>query len=139
MPSSSGSRTRSASVSARPQVGRRDIAEDDVLLRRQDRIGRNALHDPPQRRAQAAALRDIDDPAARHGDAEIKPAVALLMPAEMVLDAEGRHRPRRLERLAEVKLELRLGPGLAALGDEVFEARMATVGAVAMIAVQLHD
>jgi hypothetical protein len=45
----------------------------------------------------------------------------------------------RRERLAEIGFELRLGPGLALLGDDVFEPRMLAVGAVAVLAVEADD
>ena len=57
------------------------------------------------------------------------------MPAEVIDDREARQGARIVQNLAEIGLELRLRPFLAALGDEVFEPRMLAVAAVAVITV----
>jgi hypothetical protein len=85
------------------------------------------------------APRLAGDPATRHGHAQIKPPVALLMPAQVLAHLEARHRARVLERLAQILLEARLCPGLAMLGDHVFEPRVPAVGPVAVIPVKPHD
>src|SRR6185437_13013117 len=103
----------------RVAVFRREVGENDVLLRRQDRIGAEALAQRAERASELCAARLVEDTPAGHGQAEIKLAVTLLMPAEMVLHAEFGHRPRRFERLAEQPFDLCLGPGFAALGDEI--------------------
>ena len=167
------SRTRSASVSASPQLGsagharaqrstgssssaRRtpfarstasiasrsagaNVAQDDVLRRHQDRvdaetvltISRNALR---SRTRSSSAIRPLGT-----GTPRYNLAVALLVPAEMVGHAEGRHLAARRQRLAEILGQTLARPVLAALGDDVFETRMAAVAAVAPIAVQPHD
>ncbi len=117
---------------------RRDVAEQDVLARQQDRIAAEARDHLAQGGAQALA-RAVGDAPARHRQAEIEEPVALRVPAEMIDHGEARHGARVFQPLAEIGLELGLRPFLAALGDEVFEPRMLAVGAVAVIAVQADD
>ena len=121
----------------RVAILRADLAQDDVLARHQDRIAAEPLDDLAQCRAK---LRSpiVDDPTARHRNAEIEPPVALLVPAEMVGNHKGRHFAARPERFAEIFREALARPFFAVLGDDVFEAGMTTVAAIAMIAVQPH-
>jgi len=121
----------------RVPILRADLAQDDILARHQDRIASEPLDDFVQGGANAR-LRAVDDPSARHRNAEIQPSVALLMPAEMIGNREGRHFARRFERFAEIFLEALARPVFAVLGDHVFETGMTAVAAIAMIAMQPH-
>ena len=111
-----------------------DLAQDDVLARHQDRIAAEPADDLPQ-----CGPDVVDDASARYRNTEIELAVALLVPAEMIGDDEGRHLATRFERFAEVFREPLAGPLLAVLGDHVFEACVAAIAAVAVITVQPHD
>src|SRR5579883_1240129 len=109
------------------------VAQQQVLARADDGIEAEAGNRLAERAARLAR-----DPAARDRHAEIEPPVALLMPAQVIAHLEPRHRPRIGEGLAQVLLEPRLRPGLAVLGDHVFEPRMPAVAAVAVVAVEAH-
>ena len=128
---------RPQNIGDRLAVDRIDLAEDDVLARHQDRIAAEPTHDVAQRGAQPRAS-IVDDAAAGDRQAEIKLAVALSVPAEMVGHCEVWHRPARFERLAEIFRQAFARPFLAALGDDVFETRMAAIAAIAPVAVQPH-
>jgi hypothetical protein len=116
---------------------RADLAQDDVLARRQDRVAAEPLDDFAQCRTNARSP-IVDDTTARNRNAEIEPSVALLVPAEMVGNHEGRHFATRPEPFAEIFREALACPFFAVLGDHVFEAGVAPVAAVAVIAVQPH-
>src|SRR5215469_4170295 len=81
----------------------------------------------------------VDDPPARYRQAEIKAPIALFVPAEMIRHLEIRHRPARLQRLAEIRRKALLRPLLPPLGDDVFEPGVSAIAAVAPIAMQPHD
>src|SRR5262249_1922116 len=68
-----------------------DLAQNDVLARHQDRVAAEAADDLAQRGADPRALL-VGDAPARHRDAEIEFAVALLVPAEMIGNLQRRHR-----------------------------------------------
>ena len=167
--------TRSASVNARPQLGRAgqasdqrsagsrsspsrtpcprnaavmasrssgaDLAQDDDVLARH-RIGvaaesarRSSRKAVRRRAASSSTMRPL-----AIGRPEVDLAVALLVPAPrwsgtLELRHPGRH---GFERLAEILRQPLARPLLAALGDEVFETRVAAVGAVGVIAVERH-
>jgi hypothetical protein len=80
----------------------------------------------------------VDDAAAGDRQPEIKLAVALLVPAEMVGHRKIGHRPAWFERLSQIFRQALARPLLAALGDDVFEPRVPPVAAVTPIAMQAH-
>src|SRR5947209_7907187 len=97
----------------------------------------------PHRRNRAAIAstmsprtRTVHNAAAGDRQAEIKLAVALSVPAEMVGHREVWHRPAWLERPSQIFRQALAGPFLTALGDDVFETRMAAIAAIAPVAVQ---
>src|SRR6202030_2846982 len=115
-----------------------DAGEDHVLLGGQPDLRSKLLHDPAKPAARSHAV-DVRDASVLDEDAQVKEPIALLVPAEVVVDRLPGQMLRRLELERHATLNLLSKPVEAAVRDRVLEPRMAPVRAVAVVALHRHD
>ena len=119
-------------------VVRRDVAEDDALVRREPQRRPKRRANLAERRLEPHRFR-VFDPAVLDVQAVEPLAVALLVPAHAVVEAVHADRPQRLERVAEILFDLVLEPRDAPVVDQVLHAGDLAVGPVAEVALHLDD
>ena len=117
---------------------RRQIGQQQILLRGGDRVGAEALHHLPHRAAQRDVLRVLDA-AGGDGQAEPEPAIALRVPAQQFRDLEARQQAGRRQRLAVIAGEFGAHAVRTIVIDDVFQPRPPPVAAVAMVALEADD
>src|SRR6266850_5910956 len=110
-------------------VGGIDAGEDHVLLRGEPDLRAQLVDDLAQPGAGTDAV-DVGDAAVLDVDADVEAAIALLVPAEVVVDRLPGEQLWRLELEGQAALHLVAEPAEPTVGDRVLEARVAPVGAV---------
>ena len=110
-----------------------DIAQEQALAGRQADGRAVAFADLAQGRFQPHLARVLDAPAG-HVQAVEPAAVALLAPAEVVVDVPDLVGLRRRQLIAQVLLDLLLETLQAPIGDEVLQPRPLAIAAIAEVA-----
>ena len=121
-----------------PPIGFRQIGEEQALVGRDPHARPDLGEDLPQGRLQLEAVA-VDDAAVFYVEPIEKFSVALLKPADVVIEAMHVGRMAGGQRLAEVFLHLRPKVFQAHRVDRVLEPGHLAIGAVAEVALHLHD
>src|SRR5205823_9794695 len=115
-----------------------DAGQDHVLLRGQADLRPDLFDDRAQPGAHPHLAR-VRDAAVLDVDAEVKIPVALLVPAQVVVDRFPAQRFGRLQRERKPLLHLGAKPIEPAVRDRVFETRVLAVAAVPVVALHGDD